>query len=199
MLTICPQCDLAQHLGELSPGDRARCRRCRAELASDFGRHLDAALAALATAAVLIIVMNAFPLVEMHFQGASRATTLLGAVREMSALGRTPLALLVFFTTIAGPLAEVVLLALVLVPLRLPSVRRAHPSHIGLLQRIRPWSMVEVFMLGVLVALVKLAALAQIVPGPAIWACAALIVTLSLLKALMRPEDLWAWSRKAAP
>lgn len=198
MLTICPQCDLAQNLRDLAPGERARCCRCHAELGSGFGRNLDAALAALATAALLLVFMNAFPLVEMRVHGATRITTLIGAVREMADRGRMPLALLVLTTTVLCPIAEVVMLALVLVPLRLHYFDRAGAHLVGFLHRIRPWSMVEVFMLGVLVALVKLAALAEIIPGPALWACGGLILTMSLLKVLVRAEDLWAWSRGAA-
>jgi paraquat-inducible protein A len=199
VLTICPQCDLAQDLGPLAPGQRARCCRCRAELASGFGANLDAALAALATAAVLLVFMNVFPLVQMQIQGAAHATTLLGAVRELFEQGRAPVALLVFATTVACPIAEVFLFARVLLPLRVPGVARAGARLVGFLHRVRPWSMVEVFLLGVLVALVKLAALAQIVPGPALWACAALIFTMSFLKVIVRAEDIWAWSRGAAP
>ncbi len=195
MLTICPQCDLAQHLGRLGPAERARCTRCHAELASGLGSRLDAALSALATTAVLLLFMNVFPLVEMQLQGAVRTTTLMGAVREMMDRGRTPVALLVLATTIVFPVVEVVLFALVLVPLRLRGLGRAGSPLVGLLHRLRPWSMVEVFMLGVLVALVKLAALAQIIPGPALWACAGLILTMAYLKVIVRPEDLWAWSR----
>ncbi len=196
MITICPQCDLAQTLGALAPGERARCSRCHAELASGFGRNLDPALSALLTAAILLVFMNAFPLVELQVQGAARATTLMGAVREMADHGRTPVALLVFITTVLCPVAEVVMLALVLVPLRLRVIDRAGARLVGLVHRVRPWSMVEVFMLGVLVALVKLAALAEIIPGPGLWACAAFILTLSYLKMVVRSEDLWAWSRK---
>ena len=195
MLTICPQCDLAQRLPELASGRRARCGRCHAILAVGVGGQLDAALAALATAAMLLLMMNVFPLVELHVQGSERATTLIGAVREMADRGRLPLALLVLATTVLCPLAEVLLLAVVLVPLRLHYFEPAGARLAGMLHHVRPWSMVEVFMLGVLVALVKLAAIAQIIPGPALWACAGLILTMALLKVLVRAADLGAWSR----
>jgi len=78
---------------------------------------------------------------------------------------------------------------------RLRLLEPARGRLVGVLQQVRPWSMVEVFMLGVLVAIVKLAALAEIVPGPALWACATLIIVLSLLKTRVRPEDFWAWSQ----
>jgi paraquat-inducible protein A len=198
VLTICPQCDLAQDLPPLAPGARALCSRCHAELRSGVTARLDLALAALATALILLVIMNAFPLVRIRVQDTDRSTTLLGAIIELQARGMSVVALLVLATTIIGPLIEVLFLAAVLVPVRVRHVGRAGARLIGWVQRVRPWSMVEVFMLGVLVAVVKLAALAEIVPGPALWACAALIVTMSLLRAIIRPEDLWSWSRIGA-
>jgi paraquat-inducible protein A len=198
VLTICPQCDLAQDLPPLAPGARALCARCRGELASGVSARLDLALAALATALILLVIMNAFPLVRMRVQDTDRTTTVLGAIVELQARGMHVVALLVLATTVIGPLVEVLFMAAVLVPIRVHHFERAGARLIGWIQRVRPWSMVEVFMLGVLVAVVKLAALAEIVPGPALWACAALIVTMSLLRAIVRPEDLWGWARLGA-
>jgi paraquat-inducible protein A len=195
LLTLCPQCDLAQRLDGLAAGARARCARCGAELGSGLHERRDDLFAFLATAAVLVLVMNAFPLVELRSQGAAHATTLLGAVLELRQRGMTALALLVAGTTILGPVAEIGFLTVLLMPDRLRLLEPARARIVGFLQQVRPWSMVEVFMLGVLVAIVKLAALADIVPGPALWACATLIVVLSLLKARVRPEDFWAWSQ----
>ena len=195
MLTLCPQCDLAQELDRLAAGARAHCTRCGAELGSGLHEDRDGLYAFLATAAVLVVLMNAFPLVEMRSQGATHATTLLGAVLELQQRGMTALALLVALTTIAGPVAEIGFLTVLLMPDRLRLLEPARGRLVGVLQQVRPWSMVEVFMLGVLVAIVKLAALAEIVPGPALWACATLIIVLSLLKTRVRPEDFWAWSQ----
>ena len=60
------------------------------------------------------------------------------------------------------------------------------------MQTVRPWGMVEVFMLGVLVSLVKLAHLAGIVPGIALWAFAALMFVMAAIASVLDPRDLWA-------
>lgn len=199
LLTLCPQCDLAQDLDALTAGDRAQCARCGAELGNGLREGRENLYAYLATAAVLVIIMNAFPLVEMRAQGAAHATTLLGAVRELHERGMTPLAALVLATTILGPIAEIAFLTVLLMPDRLRLLAPARARIVGVLQQVRPWSMVEVFLLGVLVSIVKLAALAEIITGPAMWACATLIVVLSLLKTRVRPEDFWAWSQGRSP
>jgi len=197
-LVICPECDLANRMDRLSARDRAHCARCDARLGSGLGEKLDLALAVLLTAAILSAVMNYFPLVTMHVQGVTRATTLSGAALALGQHGMLPLGLLVFATTVLGPIVEIGLLSLALVPARVSQLKPASSHLIGLIHHIHPWSMVEVFLLGVLVSLVKLSAVAEIIPGPALWACAGLIVAMSFLKSIVRPEDLWAWSRASS-
>jgi paraquat-inducible protein A len=197
-LTICPDCDLAQRVGELGAGDQARCSRCHAELRSGRGQKLELALAALLTLAILLAILNGFPLVEMRVQGTVRATTLAGAAWELQSRGMTELALLVIVTTVVIPILEVLLLAFILVPMELRVARQWVPVAIGILQRVRPWSMIEVFMLGALVSIVRLASLADVIPGPALWACACVIVVMSFLRSMLKPAELWDWAAEAA-
>ena len=197
-LTVCPECDLAQLVDPLSLADRAHCTRCQAALGSGFAGKSDMALAILLTAVILAVLMNVFPLVIMRVKGLTCETTLIGAALALKQQGTAPLGLLVFATTVLGPVVEIGLLCLVLLPTRMSDIKLANPLLIELIQHVRPWNMVEVFMLGVLVSLVKLAAFADIILGPALWACACLIVVMSLLKSIVRSEDLWGWSRGQA-
>ena len=135
--------------------------------------------------------MNAFPLVEMRFNGIARETTLLGAIYTLYQQDMNFLAALVLATTIVSPVIEIGLLALMFVRPQSVSARLPDNSVFRLIHSLQTWSMVEVFMLGVLVALVKLAALAEIIPGPAIGACLCLIIVLTTLKRIIRPEQLW--------
>jgi paraquat-inducible protein A len=108
--------------------------------------------------------------------------------------GYSAIAALVLLTTVLIPLFQIVSLLYVLWPLR--SQRRA-PGHNGLfraLTRLRPWAMTEVFMLGALVALVKLAALAQVIPGIALFSYGALMLTLSGLTSITPTEQFWRWA-----
>ena len=56
---------------------------------------------------------------------------------------------------------------------------------------MRPWTMVEIFLLGILVAFVKLAGMAEIVPGVALWAFGFLIITLSWATSSLEPHVIW--------
>ena len=120
-------------------------------------------------AAVLFLIANAFPIVGLEAAGHHSSTTLFGAVRQLYDDDMTSVAGLVFTTTILMPGLEIAALLYLLLPLKLGRVPRGLPAVFRLVHAVRPWGMVEVFMLGTLVALVKLAALASVVPGIALW------------------------------
>ena len=62
-----------------------------------------------------------------------------------------------------------------------------------LLMRVRTWNFMEVFMLGAIVALVRLSNFAHLTPGIALWSCALLMLCLSALSVITSPEQLWRW------
>ena len=117
---------------------------------------------------------NAFPIVGLEAAGHHTSTTLFGTVRALHDDDMTSVAGLVFITTILMPALEIAALLYMLLPLKLGRVPRGLPAVFRLVHAVRPWGMVEVFMLGTLVALTKLAALASVVPGIALWSFGAL-------------------------
>jgi paraquat-inducible protein A len=131
--------------------------------------------------------------VAIRYNGATRAATLIDATRGMFEQGHIALALLVFITTVLGPLLQIGSLLYVLIPLR--GKRRAAGQNIVFrtLTQIRAWTFVEVFMLGVVVALVRLSAYAQVVPGVSLWCCALLMLNLAALTSRTAPEQFWRW------
>jgi paraquat-inducible protein A len=86
---------------------------------------------------------------------------------------------------------ELLMFLLVLVPLRLGRVSPRLATFFRLVRSVQPWGMVEVFLLGMLVSLVKLSHLATVVLGTAFWATAALIVVLTLAARAFDTRLLW--------
>ncbi len=143
------------------------------------------------------MLANAFPLVGLRLQGELIQTTLFGTAQTLYAGGMRTVAAVVLVTTIVAPLIELTAMARLLLPLRFGTLPPARPRMLRALRMITPWRMVEVMMLGVLVALVKLAHLAEIVLGAALWSLAALVVLLAAAAATFEPRELWA-HRQAA-
>ena len=152
--------------------------------------------AALGFAALtLLVVANVFPFLTLDIQGTLKQTTIIQGAHTLWLQGSRGLAGLVFATTFLAPLFHIVLLLWVVVPLWMKRRPYAGRRVLRLLDRIRPWSMAEVFMLGVLVSMVKLADLAEIIPGIALWAFVALIPVLTA--SLVTLDDDLAWRRIA--
>jgi paraquat-inducible protein A len=103
----------------------------------------------------------------------------------------TPIAALVALTAIAAPAVQLSTLLYLLLPLRLGRVPPALAVVFRVMRRIQPWSMMEVFLLGILVSVVKLAGMADIVPGLAIWAFGVLILVIAAANASLDPRIIW--------
>jgi paraquat-inducible protein A len=190
---VCSSCDLAHRAGVAPSSEGTRCARCRAPLQRPENGNIDAAIALAICALVLFFLSNAYPLVEIEANGTTRATTLVGAALGLYFQGRTGLAALVFITTVAGPFLQIASLLYLLVPLRRARHAPGQNTVFRLLTQVRPWTFVEVFMLGVLVALVRLSAYTRVIPGVALWSCGLLMLTLAALTSRTTPGQFWRW------
>ena len=191
-LIACHECDLLQREVALAPGATARCPRCGAVLYRNTPDGLDRTLAYTLAAAALFVVANSFPIVGLDAQGIRSSTTLWGTVQALRHDDMTSVAALVFITTILMPAVNIGALLYMLLPLKLGRVPRGLPAVFRLVDAVRPWGMVEVFMLGTLVALTKLAALASVVLGIALWSFAALMFLVAAAAASFDSRALWA-------
>ncbi len=193
-LIVCHACDLAQWLEAPLEGKvRIRCVRCRAELYRTNGQSLDNVVALALSGLALFILANLYPLVSLKVNGAIRVTTLIGAAQALYGQGYVSLALLVVFTAIFVPLTQLLTFLYVLAPLR--RGRRAPGDRVlfRALVALRPWGMVEVFMLGAVVALVKLSAQAEVSPRVSLIAYGLLMLAIAALTSATPTEQFWRW------
>ena len=192
-IIVCPACDLVHRRDAIMDKARVLCVRCRAELYRTNSASIDTAIALAVTAAMLLLLSNAYPLVALQLNGSFRTTTLVGAALGLYEQGYAPVAALVLVTTLLIPLFQIAALLYVLLPLRRNGRARGQNEVFRALTRLRPWAMSEVFMLGALVALVKLAAMAQVIPGIALFSYGALMLTQSTLTSITPTEQFWQW------
>jgi paraquat-inducible protein A len=191
-LIACHECDAIYQRLRLKQREIAHCERCGAELERNAERQL-ATMVPLAIACLIVfIIANSFPIVQIEVQGMRSSTTLLGAVIALSKDGMVSVAVLVLATTMLFPLLQLLILLYLLAPLpRQPGTAAPGFNLLArLLLMLRPWGMVEVFLLGVLVALIKLSSIARVIPGVALWAFAVLTILLVLV-VTFSPRYLW--------
>ncbi len=190
-IIACPDCDLLQHIPALPPGGRARCPRCGCTTASSKPGSLDRTLALTVAAAVVFVIANVEPLMGLSAVGRQSSTTILGGVLEMWMQGHEITAMLVAFCIIVAPAVHITFMLSVLLAVRQPPA----PSWAGTLMRVlafnQPWAMVEVMLLGILVALVKIADLATVSPGIGMFAAGVLISLIAAMTVSFNAHEAW--------
>lgn len=197
-IVACRDCDLLHALGDLPEGATAVCRRCSGILRRRRRNTIERTLALSLAAVVLFVVANAFPFLSFEMKGQTTTTTLASGVFDLYEQGRLPIAVLVGATAIAAPLLQIALLVHVLLPLHLRRRPWRLPEAFRLLRRVTPWSMMEVFLIGILVSITKLAGMASVVPGLAIWAFALLMIVLAAALASLDAEAIWERAEELA-
>jgi paraquat-inducible protein A len=200
--TACPECDLLQYLPELPPGGRARCPRCGNTLATQPTDPIERPLALTLAAAIVFIIANTAPLLGLSAVGRHASTTIVGGAYEMWLQGEMVTAVIVAFCAVIAPGSYILFMLTVLLALRRPPA----PQWIGELLRwseaMQPWSMAEVMILGMLVALIKIAELATVEPGVGMYAVGGLVVLLPAIMVTFDSGEAWRrveWAGGAAP
>jgi paraquat-inducible protein A len=187
----CPHCAFLQDTPATAEARVWRCLRCRAVLGRVHRSSIDLPLAMALACIPMFFIANGFPLVSLSIQGETVSTTLPGAIVALQEHGMVALAILVFATTLLAPAIQILSTVSSLLVMKL-GVRSRHTA---LLSRVasacHDWNMVDVLMLGMLVALGKLAAIADVIPGPALWAYGCLLGLVTVLNSSFSAHDLW--------
>jgi paraquat-inducible protein A len=190
-IVACPDCDLLQRLPPLPPGGKARCLRCGHTLASAPTDSIDRTLALTLTAAIVLIVANTSPLMGLSAVGRQASTTIVGGAYQMWVQGQEVTAVIVAFCAVIAPASYILFMLTVLLAVRWPPAPHGVGEMLRLAHSMQPWSMSEVMMLGILVALIKIAELATVEPGIGMYAVGGLIVLFAAIMVTFHPREVW--------
>jgi paraquat-inducible protein A len=190
-LIACHECDLLHRMQALPEKSKARCRRCGALLYIHYPQTVDRTLAFAFTGLVLLVIANVYPFLSLESQGVILETTLITGTVLLAQQSMAGLSILVLLTSMLIPCLLLGGLVYVLWPIkrghRLPGSRLIFRLTLAL----RPWSMTEVFLLGIMVSVVKLAKMATIIPGTALFSFLALVFVLAAVNAYLDPHTIW--------
>ncbi|WP_051155878.1 paraquat-inducible protein A [Salipiger mucosus] len=191
-LFACPACDALMQAHEVAAGETARCPRCGERLEAPrrdaMTRIIMLALAAL----ILMVAAIFFPFLEVGVAGRSNRASLLDTVTAFSSGLTAPLTFAMAALIVILPVIRFVSLIYVLGPMAAGRPPARHAWRVfRLVEALRPWAMAEVFIVGVAVALVKVAGLAQVSLGPAFWAFVALVIVTVLKDNFMCRVTVW--------
>ncbi len=189
-LVVCEHCDAVYRRRPLARGERACCRICGATLYRHQRLGVDGVLALSVAGLIVWVIANAWPIFSIGASGVVSTSTLWGAVVAAWDEHVRVVAVLVAATLFFAPLLQLLLLTWAC---GFVSAGRRPP---GLVQVVRvlkwlhPWSMIEVLMLGILVAVVKLDTVFDVTAGIGLWGFAALMVLITVVAA-WDTRDLW--------
>jgi len=194
-VTTCHDCGLLQQISHMPEDGAVKCCRCDATLRKrqriEPAKSIEHTLALVITALVLLIISNVYPIIQVDAEGHEMAATLFGCVTYLFTNEMELLAGLVFLTTIGAPLVQLTGLLYILLPVNFNHIPPFAPQVYRLVRIITSWSMLEVLMLGILVSVVKLSALATVVPSIALWTFALLMILIAAILSDLDTEMLW--------
>ena len=189
-LVACHHCGNVYGGQELERGETASCTRCGSVLWRYSSLSVHHWLALVITAFIVFCAANAYPVADMAVQGMTRSATLLDSIAVTWQQNHEVVAVMSALSGFVFPLMQLSLLLWVLLPLSLNLRPWGFATAMRLLGVVKPWCMVPVFLLGVLVSVVKLAGMARVTPGLGLFAFAFLTVLLTMFSRLP-PSSLW--------
>lgn len=190
-LRECLACGQFQAVPHVGAKQAAHCLRCDTPLRRGRARPLTYSLAFAITAAAMLLLAVSLPFLGLRALGRSYPSTMFTGPISLSHQGLPELGLLVVLTAIVMPAVKLGLMLWVLVGLRTANPPRGLPQAFAWLDTVRPWAMVEVFMLGVFVAFSRLEAIATVTIGPALYAIGACMLATTAADASLDHEAVW--------
>ncbi len=187
----CPDCDLQQSIPPLPPGGAAHCPRCHVVVARNPVEPIDRPLALTFAALIVFVIANTMPLMGLSAAGRTSSTNILGGATQMWDQGSELTAVMVGFCAVVAPGVYLVFMLVVLLAARRPPAPRWVGRMLRIASYVQPWSMNEVMLLGILVALIKIAQLATVVPGIGMYGVGLLVVLLAAIASTFDPHVIW--------
>jgi paraquat-inducible protein A len=178
-LVVCEGCDAVYARQVLAPGESARCARCGGLLGRGHALSTQGQLALAVTALVVYLMATLSPIVTLDLRGVNTVATIFESIQATWQSGQALVAVLASATVVVFPLAVILLRLYVLAPMAMGRRPAGFVPAMRALRWFTRWSMVEVFMLGTLIALVRSAGLASAVPGVGVFSFGVLTLLLA--------------------
>jgi paraquat-inducible protein A len=190
-LTACHACDLLIEKHHILPGSKAACPRCRTPIYDPKADTVNRTLAVVITGLILYVPAISFPILTMTIFGKTSVNTLIEGVIGMYLEGFYLVSFMVLAFSIVVPFLMLFVLLIVLLQVKLHFYSKYLPGLFRFFGRLDSWDTVEVYMLAILVAVVKLVDIAKIHPGPGLYCFVGLLLANTLASTLLDKKQVW--------
>lgn len=199
-LIACPVCDMLHIDADIPIGSQARCQRCHTVLMAPRQRAMTHIVMLAATSLILMVAAVFFPFLDVSAAGLERHSSVIDTILAFSTGLLLPLSFAVAALIVVLPSLRLLAVLYTVAPMAIgyrpwPHARAAF----RLAEALQPWSMAEIFIVGVAVALVKIGGLATLTLGPAFWAFAALVIVTVLKDTFMCKLTVWKTLEHRSP
>lgn len=180
-MVLCHDCHKLLRYPEAQAHEDLVCPRCGASVHQRHPNSLTRTWAMVIAAFLFLIPANLFPIMTFTIKGNGEPSTIIDGVLMMVHHGMIPIALIVFIASICVPFLKLVGLSVLLLSVQLKwnTSKRQRTTMYGLIETIGRWSMLDVFSIAILGALVELGVLANVKAGPAgTFFCSAVVITM---------------------
>ncbi|WP_353188181.1 paraquat-inducible protein A [Pseudomonas sp.] len=190
-LIACHECDLLMRKPTLAHGEKALCPRCGYELYAHRYNVVQRSLALVITALLLYVPANFLPIMQLNILGQSSQDTVWSGVVGLFSTDMQGVSIVVFLCSMAIPLLKLLCQLFVLLTIRFDVGRSYGLLLYRIYHHLRDWGMLEVYLMGVLVAIVKLADMAAITVGLGLACFIGLLLVQVWLEVVMSPHQIW--------
>lgn len=198
IIIACPVCDLIHRVEEISHGNNAGCSRCGAVLLRKKRNSVERTLA-LTIASLFTFVPASFsPIITLKTLGEIRSNNVFTGVYELFMGGFPDIALFVLLFSVIIPLIKLLSLLYILTPISFNISAPGSAYLFRMYLSVNRWAMLEVYLIGILVALTKLGDIATVIIGPGMYAFIALIILTLFISLAMDSNEIWTRIEGAA-
>jgi paraquat-inducible protein A len=192
-MVACHNCDLLHLKTDMPQGGKAFCTRCGALLYAESPRAIETALALSIASLIFFAAAHLLPFISVDIEGNASTIFLVSTIETLTEIDNQLLALAGIFLLLIAPMIVLLVDILLLYRLRFARAGNTTVSRQLLLLagHMTPWNMLEIFLLGVLVSIVKLATMAGIELHEGFWAFVALVIINLIIAVRIHPETLW--------
>jgi len=190
-LVASQECDLLMRKPHLALGEKAQCPRCGYELYAHRHNVVERSLALVIAALLLYVPANFLPIMELNLLGQASQDTVWSGVVGLFDTGMQGIAVVVFLCSMGIPLLKLLCQLAVLLSIRLNIGRSYGLLIYRIYHHLKDWGMLEVYLMGVLVAIVKLVDLAELSLGLGLTCFVSLLLVQVWLEVVMSPHQIW--------
>lgn len=190
-LTACPDCDMLLHTADAAPDRQGHCPRCDALLWDVSNHSGDIDFVAAISGLLLFLPAMTLPVLHFSMAGQNGSNSLVGGVWRLWQENEQALAALILLCSIVAPLAHLLLATAIGLSQRLGQYPAHYPLWLKWHHRMRNWSMLEVYAIGIIVAYVKMMHDGDVLVANGTYCLAALLLCIILCNQYFRDEQAW--------